>query len=282
MKNISKLVVCLLFITTISSFAHVRPMGTRIITSSNLSQVKIINDGQHPFAVFVSIYNSKKDGDLSKKKTKKFIAEPYTFQLSGKGKSDKNTDAGNVMSVRLIKVPKYSLPKEVESLFYLETREAPIKEKNDETKLNKKTIGGLKIAINTIIKFIYRPKGISIPTLSSNRKEISYLKQSKGIEVVNNGPHILNAAVLIINDNYKIKAGVVMPYSAKLFIYSDVVKTSKVDKSHSNKTKKTVDLTKIEINLLELKYVNDYGGVDKINLELGSGRIKITRKDKIV
>lgn len=166
-KNIAGLLLSLFTISGAS--ASVSLAGTRVIYdgAKKEASVQLENPDKTPY--LVQSWINTADNDKSKKAP--FVITPPLFRLDPQQK--------NVLRIILTG----PLPEDKESLFWLNVKGIPGGPTGDNS---------IQIAVNTIVKLIYRPKslGKSIPT--DHKDQLSWRLSGSQIQVSNASPYYIN------------------------------------------------------------------------------------------
>lgn len=162
--------------------------GTRIILGANERSVSTIvsNIGVSDYAVQAWI----SDAADSRDRVSPFIAMPALFKVR----------AGEEQVIRIIKTPG-DLPRDRESVFYLNVQEIPVK--------NTKQENSLKVAVRTRIKLFYRPNDLPGTALEAP-KQLSWnlVEQPTGTLLRISNPsayHITFIGIRVLDGNTPIE-----------------------------------------------------------------------------
>lgn len=168
MKNKSYLKIMLLalfFASGVSQAAVVMNASRIIMEGTNEQTVTFNNTSDNPFIVQVEPESSVKPD---------FVAMPPIFKIKGKG--------GQTVKIKLL---HSDLPRDSESLFYLDFTQIPGVKKSDrgDSRLN--------IIIRSRLKIIYRPE--SVKAFSENEAgSVSYNFQKGKLVLSNHSPNVLS------------------------------------------------------------------------------------------
>ncbi|MDC7861440.1 phytochrome sensor protein [Pantoea ananatis] len=168
MKNKSylKIMLLVLFFATEVSQAAVVMNASRIVMDGTTEQtVTFDNTSENPFIIQVEPDNSVKPD---------FLAMPPIFKIKGKG--------GQTVKIKLLHT---DLPRDRESLFYLNFTQIPgiNKNENGDSRLN--------IIIRSRLKIIYRPE--SVRAFSAKEAgSVSYNFQKEKLVISNHSPNVLS------------------------------------------------------------------------------------------
>ncbi|MDA0910742.1 MAG: molecular chaperone [Proteobacteria bacterium] len=251
------------------AFAHVTPLPTRVIyhESDKFTAVNVQNnDPDNAYGLESWVAGS--DPKNSAQTVKGSIDHEFLISPKFTVGPPKNEQ----VVLHIIKLPDIHLPKDRESLFYLEFQEAPPKLNLADNAAKKGHLqGGLQIAIHTQIKMMYRPKDIPELSNSEIKGEISIKRQENNIIFDNNSPYVINS--LGLTDQ--------IPDTAKNSKQLAKVKPIVLQKAQVLLPfqKTMVKLTKAQIVILNklvmsnkplyLIYINDYGGERYLSIKAG-------------
>ncbi|SPY76170.1 molecular chaperone [Providencia rustigianii] len=168
--------------------------GTRVIYPEGKKDVSISveNPDNVPYLIQSWIANANEG------KQTDFTITPPLFRL--------NQEKTNTLRIFLT---QNTLPKDRESLFWLNIKTIPATEKKSEN--------SLKIAFKTQMKLIYRPKLISKVDFSEEQKKLTWSKDSKSITVKNPTPYYMNFQSVSFNGKKADDISYVAPFSSKSF-----------------------------------------------------------------
>ncbi|MEC6824672.1 fimbrial chaperone [Photobacterium piscicola] len=221
---INKYIYALLFFMTTHCYASFVLDGTRYIYDGTIKNiaVQITNDSNNSYGGQVWIENS--DQPIN---NIFFIPAPAFFTL-----------AKNQIQIDSIINVNDDLPKNKESLFYLNVQEIPLKSTTDNS---------LQIAMNTRVKLIYRPKAI-INDRAGAENKINIISKDGDIYLNNPTPYYF--AITSVTDNNKPLqlSSVIMN---KLTVFKPF---SKVKLGNYNKN-------------ISFNAINDYGAVINYNIK---------------
>lgn len=158
------------------------------------------------------------------------IPTPAFFRILPNGKQ----------TLRIMNVDP-NLPKNIESLFWLNVQEVPSIPKNEEG-------NALAIAMNTQVKLIYRPK-VLIEGRKGSESKIKLENKNGTSYLVNPTPYYF--AVINVKDNGK-----------------NIMLSEKVTKSLSKLApKESVDLGKLISGNISIDAINDWGGINSYDIK---------------
>lgn len=210
------------------SFSHATTLisGTRLIfhEENKEEDINVTNTGKSPALIQSWI----DDGDENKKPNE--IEVPF-FIPNGLV----NLAANSVVTLRVFSNPKINaLPKEHESLFYLNVVDIP----PEPSKLEKKNNGIIQFVVRSRIKLIYRPKGLEgNPNFAVN--DLIIQKKNNNMMIKNPTPYYIN-----INK--------IQSYSAKEPMINALTIPPFSDRS--------IKLTKKNKQKIMIESINDLGG----------------------
>lgn len=167
-KNMAGLLLSLLTLSTAS--ASVSLMGTRVIYDGTKKEasVQLENPDKTPYLV-QSWINMPEEGDKTKKAP--FVVTPPLFRLDPQQK--------NVLRIILTS----PLPEDKESLFWLNVKGIPGGPTGDNS---------IQIAVNTVVKLIYRPKSLAKSTPVEHSDKLSWQRAGNQIQVSNASSYYIN------------------------------------------------------------------------------------------
>ncbi len=194
MKSIIYLFIFLSSLTNIS-YSGVIIGGTRLIYPEGNKNVSITveNPDKTPYLIQSWIENDN-EGNQSD-----FTITPPLFRL--------NSD--NTNSLRIF-LTQNTLPKDRESLFWLNIKTIPATEKTAEN--------SLKIAFKTQMKLIYRPTSLAKVNFEVEQNKLVWSKVGKSIIVKNPTPYYMNFQSINFNGKNAENITYIAPFSSKSFI----------------------------------------------------------------
>lgn len=174
-----------------SSAASVVVGGTRLLFDggNDEASVTVLNNGRQP--VLIQSWLSAADPRSANKQA--FIVTPPLFRLDARQKN----------SVRVL-LSGQTLPQERESMYWLNIKSIPAID--DTAPANR-----VEIAINTQIKFIYRPRALNHDTPEKHTPRLQWLREGTRIKVKNPTPWYMNFARLEWNNHVVGGASFVAP-----------------------------------------------------------------------
>lgn len=150
--------------------------ATRVIYPSDQKQVTLgvsNNDAQSTFLIQSWIDNA------AGTKENRFVITPPLFVMQGKKEN----------SLRIIDGANQSLPKDRETLFWVNVKAIPSMKKQQESQ------NTLQFAIISRIKLFYRPVGLSMPPEDAP-KHLRFHKEGSNLELINPTPYFLTITSL--------------------------------------------------------------------------------------
>ncbi len=193
MKSI---ITIFIFLFTLISTANAGVIigGTRVIYPEGKKDVSISveNPDKIPYLIQSWIENANEG------KQTDFTITPPLFRL--------NQEKTNALRIFLT---QDSLPKDRESLFWLNVKTIPATEKKSEN--------SLKIAFKTQMKLIYRPDSLTNVDFNEEQKKLKWSKNSKVITVNNPTPYYMNFQSIKFNGKNAENISYVAPFSEKSF-----------------------------------------------------------------
>ncbi len=234
MVNFRTLLVFCLTLFTCHSYASVVINGTRVIYNEGKRevQVQLRNPGKEPYL----IQSWVDDGDV--KAMPADISVPFTLSPPI---SRIEPESGHIL--RLFYTGG-NLPKDAESVFWLNVLAAPGKSESSQQKGE----NYLQFAFRTRIKLFFRPAALSELSLLKAADELTVTKVSNGLKVVNPTPYHFSfseLAVTLEGVTHKSDGEMVAPQSSQVFQFSGL--------------KSVLKGTKVKVS-----YVNDYGGISHL------------------
>ncbi|WP_050567199.1 fimbrial biogenesis chaperone [Vibrio owensii] len=174
-----KLFTCLMAIVTFDVMSGVKPVHTReVIGLDNEYKVDIVNTSDNKYLVQAWLE------DLNgSKKNIPVVLTPPIFEIENYGTG----------LIRLLPITN-SLPKDRESVFWLNTQEIPQKSKDQG-------VNRLQMAVRTRIKIFLRPKQLSIQGLKEASSNLVWSKHDTYITATNDSPYYLSMGELMIETN---------------------------------------------------------------------------------
>jgi P pilus assembly chaperone PapD len=211
--------------------------GTRVIYNADVSEVtvKLGNQGQSPALAQAWIDN----GDP--KAAPSTIATPFTVTPPVS-----RIDPGKAQTLRIFYMGD-ALPKDRESVFYLNVLEIPPKPAADEASPNR-----LQLAFRTRIKLFFRPTGLKMAVADASKQltwRWSHESGKPGLTVTNPTPYYITLASFEVKDSTgavlakSMDSAMIEPGQSKLMpVTEQVQRPGEIVRFHS---------------------INDYGGEDE-------------------
>lgn len=208
---VSFLILCFWFVS-INSYAGIVLSGTRLIFNGNKSEAVMTVTNPDKVSYLIQSWVS-----LDDKKSSEFIVTPPLFRIDG-----------NMSNVIRIVLAKDNLPKDKESLFWLNVKAIPPSDPNSKDTL--------LIALNTKIKLIYRPVNMINQNANIAYQKLIFKIDHKNQELIASNPtgYYINLSNLTYNGRKIENPGIVAPYSdtrwkLKLAIDNNDVKWSAIN-----------------------------------------------------
>lgn len=178
-KTVKKILICVpLFLYTVSSQAAFVLNGTRYIFDEKRDNIslQVNNESSQEYGGQIWIENQQQND-----KNIYFVPTPTFFKVAEQHKQ----------VLRILNINK-NLPKDKESLFWINVQEIP--------KAPKDGVNALSIALHTQVKMIYRPDVLK-DKRENAEKNINIINDEKGTTLFNNSPYYF--AVINIKQNGK-------------------------------------------------------------------------------
>ncbi|MGO2304677.1 MAG: fimbria/pilus periplasmic chaperone [Providencia sp.] len=190
-KLITALLILLCSSISTQVYAGIALGATRVIYPADQKQVQLAvtnNDEKSVFLIqsWVENINGEKDSQ--------FAITPPLFSMKGKKEN----------TLRIIDATNNQLPKDRESLFWLNVKAIPAM---DKAKLNENT---LQLAIISRIKLYYRPTGLSIAP-DKVADELRFKRQTKLLTIINPTPYYATVTELNVG-SVKLENTLVPPF----------------------------------------------------------------------
>ncbi|MGJ3354850.1 fimbrial biogenesis chaperone [Providencia sp. Je.9.19] len=203
MKHIVYFFISLLIVIN-TAHAGVIIGGTRVIYNEGNKDVSISveNPDKIPYLI-----QSWIDG-IDEKKQSDFTITPPLFRL--------NADKTNALRIFLT---ENKLPKDRESLFWLNIKTIPATERTENS---------LQIAFKTQMKLIYRPTSIKDVNFVEEQKKLSWSKSGNKIIVKNPTPYYMNFQSITFNGKKAIDISYAAPFSTASFEINDTASNGTV------------------------------------------------------
>ncbi|HBO23481.1 fimbrial biogenesis chaperone [Providencia sp.] len=203
MKHIVYFFISLLIVIN-TAHAGVIIGGTRVIYNEGNKDVSISveNPDKIPYLI-----QSWIDG-IDEKKQSDFTITPPLFRL--------NADKTNALRIFLT---ENKLPKDRESLFWLNIKTIPATERTENS---------LQIAFKTQMKLIYRPTSIKDVNFVEEQKKLIWSKSGNKIIVKNPTPYYMNFQSITFNGKKAIDISYAAPFSTASFEINDTASNGTV------------------------------------------------------
>lgn len=233
------ILICLQVVLFQIVHASVTMAGTRVVFPAENSDktLQFSNNSAQPF--FVQIWVNEPSDTSSGIKSTDFITNPQFFRING----------NSGQTVRLFFSRNQELPKDKETLYYLNFQQIPAldKDKIDQNRV--------VLVVNSRMKIFYRPKNIAdkiedLPSKLSYRVESN--KDDMWLEIYNPTGYYANLTQAFIGNNNAVQevegVGMIAPFSKQKW---------KIDKNIDSESISSVSIT----------LVNDYGAYSKYQLK---------------
>lgn len=237
MRTIIFIFIQLMLLQTVH--AAVTMAGTRVIFPAEVADktIQLKNNSEQPF--FVQMWVSDQLENSNKNQPSDFVVNPQFFKMSG----------NSGQAVRLFYSSHKVLPKDRESLYYLNFKQIPALEK-DKSDQNK-----LVLVVTSKFKILYRPKTIT-SKIEDLPKNLSYTissdQVSSFITIDNPTGYYANLTQIFFDHSGKTteveNVDMIPPFSSKKF----------------NLGKK---INKNTLSNISMTYINDYGAYLKYQIK---------------
>jgi P pilus assembly chaperone PapD len=199
------------------SHASVTLSNTRVVYNADKkeSNINVRNNTDSPFLVQSWVQGNDSQGTKAP-----FIVTPPLFRLDG----------GKANALRII-YNGTALPRDRESLFWLNVKSIPSSSREDVNKL--------QIAVNTRIKLFYRPANLADEP-GEISKNVQWSVENNKLIVRNNSSYHISFAEVTINNKKWSEFDMLAPKSSKEFTLNNILLTNNAS--------------------VHWKYINDYGG----------------------
>ncbi|MGL4390021.1 MAG: fimbrial biogenesis chaperone [Carnobacterium maltaromaticum] len=226
-------ILIILFVMSSSFFAYgkggVSLNTTRVVINENdLSKTVKVSNSEKKNVYLVRSWVSGID---SQKEQEEWIVTPPVYKLN----------AEDAIQIKLSLLNGEHLPKDKESIFYLNVLTIPSTEKNIDVSTDGAS-GQINIALNTRVKVFYRPALISNFDMNKEFDKVFFKKLGNNkVELINPTPFHMNFQKITINSKeYKIDKQMAAPYSSVKINVSDIP------------------------NTVAYQIINDFGGLTKL------------------
>jgi P pilus assembly chaperone PapD len=172
------IVIGLLSVLSCYSFAGIMANSSRVIYNEGVNQKSVILVNTNPYSIFTQTWvdNGEANPDF---KSSPFVVVPTMFTLKPE----------EIKGINII-YNEMELPKDRESVFWLNLYEIPAVPRNDLKQ------DYLNLAMNTQIKIFYRPKKLNKLDLNTVQKELKFnwVKNSQELllNIENPSPYYIN------------------------------------------------------------------------------------------
>lgn len=187
----------------LSTQANIIITGTRVIYPANqkIVNVQLTNETDRPALMQAWIDDGDEHSSPSSISATRvpFIIVPPVSRMEAK----------EGQTLRINYTAKSDLPKDRESIFYLNVLDIPPKPKKNEIEGN----NYLQIAVRSRIKLFYRPT-LNIEPYEAY-KAVQWQKTNKGLKVNNQTPYYITFINASINKKSLKKIGMIAPFSSK-------------------------------------------------------------------
>ncbi|MBL4560994.1 MAG: fimbria/pilus periplasmic chaperone [Labilibaculum sp.] len=200
--------IMILSLSSFYSYAGIVINGTRIIYSADAREVsiKLTNKGDRPVLIQSWIDNGDSEANPSEISVPFILTPPINRVNGGEGQVLRLSYTGS------------ELPNMVESVFWLNVLEIPVKSKD-------KLIGNhLQMAFRTRIKLFFRPLFLEGEANDSAR-ELIFNSTSHGVNVTNPTPYYISISkinVTVKGVRYSVKGEMISPLSSDEFSFPNV------------------------------------------------------------
>lgn len=196
MNGIQKSIVGLLlgFFTISSASASVSLMGTRVIYDGAKKEASVQLENPDKIPYLVQSWINMPDGEKDKKAP--FVITPPLFRLDPQQK--------NVLRI-ILTSPQ---PEDKESLFWLNVKGIPGGPTGDNS---------IQIAVNTIVKLIYRPKSLGHSTPTDHKDQLTWQRSGNQLQVSNASPYYINFGRISVAGKKLEKVSYVAPGGVERF-----------------------------------------------------------------
>ncbi|SUC20029.1 fimbrial chaperone protein [Proteus vulgaris] len=191
-----KYILCvLIFILPLINTANAGVIigGTRVIYDEGKKDVSIGVENPDAIPYLIQSWID----DINENEQSFFTITPPLFRLNSE-----NTNALRIF------LTENKLPKDRESLFWLNIKTIPATEKTENS---------LQIAFKTQIKLIFRPEGLKGVNFIEEQKKLEWSKNGNKINVKNPTPYFINFQIVKFNGFSVNDVSYVEPYSTKSF-----------------------------------------------------------------
>lgn len=210
--------------------ANITLNGTRVIYKENDKEVtlKLSNNGKGP--VLAQSWIDK--GDVTKSPEQ--IQVPFTLLPP-----INRINAGKSQTLRISYTASPALPKDRESVYWLNVLEIPPVKK--DTPANR-----LQVAFRTRIKLFYRPTNIGdADKATAAAEKLQWSSTKEGLQARNSSPFFVSLASVTVDNGSSAEGKMVPPFGQVIF------NDANSKKSHHN-------------SHISYEYINDWGAVESV------------------
>lgn len=223
--------MCCLLVASSCAYAGVIVGGTRLIYNAGTKETSISvknPENSTPYLIQSWTDNAGPNDDNKGAEKPPFIVTPPLFRL----------DPGIENTLRVVKLKDAALlPKDRESVFWLNVKSIPAQSKNADGSVTRNT---LQISVKTRIKLFYRPEGIT-ETTKEAAERLSFKRTAKQLIVTNPTPYYFTFNTLKVGQKDVDSLSTMVPPKGEM--------------------QYTLNGTG---NNVEWNYINDFGGVSKM------------------
>lgn len=215
---LKKLMLLLIAFSASSSYAGLIITGTRVIYPAQQKNVnvQISNVGTTPALMQTWIDNGQIDAAPDQIQTPFVITPPISRIEANKGQTIRITHTGE------------ALPKDRESVFYLNVLDIPPKPQGEKAPENY-----LQIAVRSRIKLFYRPQNFPFPVEQAYEKVQWRLSGKNDIIAKNPTPYFITYQDIAVHQNGHTidvkETGMVAPFSEKHFALKQAIRGGSVN-----------------------------------------------------
>jgi chaperone protein EcpD len=187
-----------------SAWADVVINSTRVVYKESAKEVtvRLTNEGTRPLLV-QSWLDDGRATESPENIDLPFMITPPVSRI----------DAKKGQTLRIAKLEN-TLPKDRESIYYLNVLEVPPKAKGEAGGNNK-----LQLAFRTRIKMFYRPNGLTIKPQQA-AENVEWRAENGALIAKNNSPYYLTFSMMKVGNN-QAKSGMVAPFASEKFLFDN-------------------------------------------------------------
>ncbi|MEF9889855.1 fimbria/pilus periplasmic chaperone [Citrobacter sp.] len=202
-KYLSAIMAATLTVSS-SVWADVVINATRVVYKESAKEVnvRLTNEGTRPLLV-QSWLDDGRATESPENIDLPFMITPPVSRI----------DAKKGQTLRIAKMDA-SLPKDRESIYYLNVLEVPPKAKGADAGNNK-----LQLAFRTRIKMFYRPDALKVKPKDAAAK-VEWRGESGALVAKNNSPYYLTFSMMKVGNNAA-KSGMVAPFATEKFLFDN-------------------------------------------------------------